>query len=328
MFEDLDQQLNGEEPKDKLKKTGVNEFIISHNKDFSVKNEEAQNKNNPAKKDKLGKRVDALELKGKKRGKRYSIIGILGAILIAIVVIIVGYFILSQTKKISLQVDRNIDNIPDIREEMENKIILRNSWLKCEKDNDCIETKKDCCDCYNGGEQTAMNRKYFDDWYELLNNNCADIDCSAFENCEEGRVKCNNNICEFVSSDEEEIEDKDYYDFLEDKCLGDLCCFSSVENMRENNYLECAKNNKCPEGFQCVFNDCEVSLGWCEIFREDAKTEISIDLSILDSDEDGLSDEEEIFYGTDKNNPDTDGDGYLDGDEVEGGYNPQGEGKL
>ena len=41
-----------------------------------------------------------------------------------------------------------------------------------------------------------------------------------------------------------------------------------------------------------------------------------------DSDEDGLSDDMEVIYGTDKNNPDTDGDGYKDGEEVEKGYDP------
>ena len=51
-------------------------------------------------------------------------------------------------------------------------------------------------------------------------------------------------------------------------------------------------------------------------------------LAINDSDNDGLSDKEEEFYGTDKNNSDTDGDGYKDGDEVKNGYNPLGAGKL
>ncbi len=42
----------------------------------------------------------------------------------------------------------------------------------------------------------------------------------------------------------------------------------------------------------------------------------------LDSDQDGLSDEEEKIYGTDPHNPDTDGDGYSDGAEVRSGYDP------
>src|SRR4030042_1404389 len=41
-----------------------------------------------------------------------------------------------------------------------------------------------------------------------------------------------------------------------------------------------------------------------------------------DSDQDGLSDDEEKAYGTDVNNRDTDGDGYTDGVEVKSGYDP------
>lgn len=47
-----------------------------------------------------------------------------------------------------------------------------------------------------------------------------------------------------------------------------------------------------------------------------------------DPDEDGLSNQEETTYGTNPNVADTDNDGYLDGDEVENGYNPLGPGKL
>lgn len=49
---------------------------------------------------------------------------------------------------------------------------------------------------------------------------------------------------------------------------------------------------------------------------------------LVDTDKDGLTDEDEEIYGTDPENPDTDGDGYSDGDEVKGGYNPNGAGKL
>lgn len=47
-----------------------------------------------------------------------------------------------------------------------------------------------------------------------------------------------------------------------------------------------------------------------------------------DDDNDGLQNSDEDKHGTDRANPDTDGDGYMDGAEVEGGYNPNGEGKL
>jgi len=50
---------------------------------------------------------------------------------------------------------------------------------------------------------------------------------------------------------------------------------------------------------------------------------------LMDSDNDGLSDYQEVtVYKTDPNKADTDGDTYLDGAEVNGGYNPNGAGKL
>lgn len=48
-----------------------------------------------------------------------------------------------------------------------------------------------------------------------------------------------------------------------------------------------------------------------------------------DTDQDGLPDFIELEkYKTDPKNPDTDGDGYKDGDEVKNGFNPNGSGKL
>jgi hypothetical protein len=48
-----------------------------------------------------------------------------------------------------------------------------------------------------------------------------------------------------------------------------------------------------------------------------------------DTDDDDLSDYDEVMvYSTDPNNSDTDSDSYLDGVEVQSGYDPKGEGKL
>lgn len=42
----------------------------------------------------------------------------------------------------------------------------------------------------------------------------------------------------------------------------------------------------------------------------------------IDSDQDGLSDQEEKLYGTNPQSADTDGDGYSDGAEIKSGYDP------
>lgn len=44
--------------------------------------------------------------------------------------------------------------------------------------------------------------------------------------------------------------------------------------------------------------------------------------AVVDTDNDGLSDEREAYFYTDPNNPDTDGDGYLDGEEIDQGFSP------
>lgn len=59
------------------------------------------------------------------------------------------------------------------------------------------------------------------------------------------------------------------------------------------------------------------------------ENELGTDTKKPDTDDDGLSDKEEVkIYNTDPLNPDTDGDTYLDGAEVLAGYNPKGPGKL
>jgi hypothetical protein len=56
---------------------------------------------------------------------------------------------------------------------------------------------------------------------------------------------------------------------------------------------------------------------------------LGMDINSVDSDNDGLFDRIEVkVYKTDPLNPDTDGDGFLDGEEVKDGYNPKGEGRL
>jgi len=51
-------------------------------------------------------------------------------------------------------------------------------------------------------------------------------------------------------------------------------------------------------------------------------------LKHADQDDDGLSDTEESFYGTNPGKADTDGDGYGDKIEIENGFNPLGAGSL
>ena len=63
---------------------------------------------------------------------------------------------------------------------------------------------------------------------------------------------------------------------------------------------------------------------------DDAReTELGTDINNSDTDSDGLSDYDEVAtWKTNPLNPDTDGDTYVDGQEVRALYNPLGQGKL
>lgn len=62
---------------------------------------------------------------------------------------------------------------------------------------------------------------------------------------------------------------------------------------------------------------------------DEEEAALGMDTKTVDSDDDGLFDREEVrVYKTDPLKKDTDGDGYLDGEEVKKGYNPKGAGKL
>ena len=204
---------------------------------------------------KLNERIKNLEKKGKKRGKCFSLIGIIGGLLIALLVMYAIYFLLLDVINISGKIDENTANIPDILKNIDKKDILP-IWKKCELDSDCAITRKGCCECSSGGFQEAINKNYLEEWNSKLSNNCHTVICPQLYRCEEGLAICDNGECIFK--------------------------IGAVE----------------------------------EFIKEE----------LLDSDNDGLKDYEEInVYFTDPELSDTDGDGYSDGDEVNNGYNPLGE---
>lgn len=61
----------------------------------------------------------------------------------------------------------------------------------------------------------------------------------------------------------------------------------------------------------------------CDVLDPKRSAECRVRVTVDDPDFDGIDSTQEIvLYGTDPRNPDTDGDGYLDGQEVNAGYDP------
>ncbi|NOQ68389.1 hypothetical protein GQ568_03030, partial [Patescibacteria group bacterium] len=83
--------------------------------------------------------------------------------------------------------------------------IRKSTWKNCEQDSDCVETRADCCNCNNGGEQIGVNKKYLKVWENAMKNKCQDVDCIALFSCRKGEVVCEDNQCEF----KEEINNND-----------------------------------------------------------------------------------------------------------------------
>ena len=200
-------------------------------------------------------RIRNLEKKGKKRGKYFSLVGIIGGLLIALLVMCAIYFLLLDVIDISGKVDENTASIPDILKNIDKKDILP-VWKKCELDSDCVTTRKGCCECSSGGFQEAINKNYLEEWNSKLSNNCHTVICPQLYRCEDGLAICDNG--------------------------------------------------------KCIFK-----IGAVEEFIKEEQ---------LDSDNDGLSDHDEInVYFTNPELSDTDGDGYSDGEEVESGHDPKSE---
>lgn len=89
-------------------------------------------------------------------------------------------------------------NYKIVEKEDESPIESPIDFYSCINDSDCIKTSKDCCGCNAGGEATAINKNFENDWKSKSAKDCKEIMCpavmsndpSCFEN-----PKCVSNKC-------------------------------------------------------------------------------------------------------------------------------------
>lgn len=169
---------------------------------------------------------------------------------------------------------------------------------------------------------------------------------------EENRATCSDTLYSRIAIDSKDSElcEKISSEELKNNCIGTIAGPLTVENCSERGESEllcadiamtakaiasndsslCAQINDEGERSRC--NELAVSV---EVdadgdgLNEEQESNYGSSDQNVDTDSDGLTDVQEIKkYKTDPANPDTDGDSYPDGSEVENGYNPNGAGKL
>jgi len=310
MFEAVDKKINKSEKSEDsfIKKEDGKKNNYSVDKEIKARNdlvaESAKTavSHIPAVKE-FDNRIKKLRDKGKKRGKRYSVIGITASIIISVSVLTGGYFIFSEVIDITKEVEKN--------EESSSFINIIDPEGRCAKGDNCclaslekikkykyleFESEKGCG---TGYKENKLNCKTSLSWCEVIE--------------EEICVKEGEMISIMPTSS---------------GVSGKKCCeglTESVSYAEINN--ECAPEMDVAICINCQDGTCGPGENKCNCPEDCGEISTSSEL-LQDSDNDGLLDYEETEYGTDINNPDTDGDGYLDGDEVKNGFNPAGEGRL
>lgn len=177
---------------------------------------------------------------------------------------------------------------------------------------------------YQRCPELGVGFRVADCWSQLaysLNDKeiCEQITDENFrKNCLDSLIPLSGNF-----SDCQQLAAESQKDYCYKKIVGEM---ASVDDC---NSLPAGDRNLCGEIFITQRAVQESDYDLCKTIPTSAGQQNCLNLLPKDSDGDKLSDyAEKHFFGTDPGNPDTDGDGHLDGDEVRAGYNPNGPGRL
>ncbi|MDO8261408.1 MAG: hypothetical protein Q7T50_08035 [Candidatus Magasanikbacteria bacterium] len=270
-------------------------------------------------------RMQELATKGKKRGIKFSRMGIVIGSVIGLVMMGVAYYILTDVIGITEKAQESAINVENIgrdnnREKPDaSEPVLTSTMKECELDEDCIIVQGGCCNCENGGIQIGMNVDFAEAWKTELDTKCKNAECTENSQCFPGRLYCEERMCKFVA-DENMIgtTTEAIVATSTEACIGDTCPID--QGIGEGNIVENTDNvwvsnpNLTDSDNDGLNNADEATLG--------------LDMNNPDSDGDGLFDGDELKLKTNPLNSDSDGDGYGDGSEVAKGYNPLGDGLL
>jgi len=111
-------------------------------------------------------------------------------------------------------------------------------------------------------------------------------------------------------------------DFERNKCVQGVSLSNAVKGCKD---AACADQAKMDDAL--ISNDASRCASIINQVVRD-KCKIATDVTV-DSDKDSITDYNEVhLYYTNPNNPDTDGDGHLDSEEINNGFNPCGDGNM
>lgn len=149
--------------------------------------------------DEFEERISGLINKGRWRGKVYSVVGIIGALVIGTVFMLGFNHFAKELDSITAEVDMaSKENLGMAWKAADRGLSIPGAWRDCTRNEDCAETSRSCCNCMAGGEQDAINRGHIIDWKEFLSRNCGNRTCSEAINCNEGQAVCLDGECEYV----------------------------------------------------------------------------------------------------------------------------------
>jgi len=285
----------------------------------------------------FNQRMQQLQEKGKKRGIKFSRIGIITGSIIALVVMGIVYYLLNEVIGYTEKAQESSVNIPAIGRDNKNQtekksekinLSFSDEALACTIDEDCSVVLGQCCPCEKGGNLIAINKNFQSAWDEEFANKCTKALCDEVTTCPTGRAYCDGMTCRFVAIDSPVIEAENAS--TTEPCVGNNCPLNPEENV----WVE---NSALTDTDQDGILDAEEMDFGTDIGKPDTDGDGILDGEELklktspikpDTDGDGILDKDEITLGTDPTNLDTDGDGFSDGSEIINGYNPLGSGLL
>lgn len=129
MFDHLEEKKTNEEKKETKRPNTGGDFVLRNTIDRLTSGRVSVASPFIATTHELENRLKKLEEKGRRRGKRFSVIGIIGGFAIALSIMYFGYVILTDVINISGQMDEHTSAIPDMRRGLEKNATATNQTI-------------------------------------------------------------------------------------------------------------------------------------------------------------------------------------------------------